>query len=94
MPDRIGKPRGARNKLLPDGIVSEFRSRHRTHKDLEETSVDLRAAWLTCSRALVRIIAHGAFLIPAGFAATFSRKETEGTPSSRSKSTQKRKAAT
>src|ERR1700733_13587373 len=59
IPDRIGEPRGPRNELLPNRIVSELRTRHRANKDLEEASVDFRPGRVVCRRALVRIIAHG-----------------------------------
>src|SRR5580693_7928104 len=44
--DRIGQPCGARNELLPNRIVSELCPRHGAHQDLQEASIDFRAARL------------------------------------------------
>jgi hypothetical protein len=57
--DRIGKPRCARNELLPNRIVSELGPRHRAYEYLQEASFDFRASGLVRRRALVRLIAQG-----------------------------------
>src|ERR1700733_4211606 len=65
IPDRIGEPRGARNELLPNRIVSELRTRHWANKDLEEASVDFGPGRVVCRRGLVRIIRHVPVLRPS-----------------------------